>query len=296
MKKISNILFLTASIFLLAFTFSKKPSLKKAKKTLQNFCSFIPSGNALVGKDTVSVQSFYVSKTEITNIQYQEFLYDLKKKGRIKDYEIAKIDSVKWHSPYGYNEKYSEYYHKHPAYHNYPVVNITKKGAELYCEWLSKKYDSLSNGELKIKFRLPKKAEWIRAARGDSHFAKYTWKNPYLRNSDGIFLANFARIGVESVHFNSEKKKYEVINIPVDGSMNSLLKTVDVTAPAESYWPNDFGLYNMNGNVGEMLDDKNEVIGGDWASPGYDVRIESVKKYTGASPKTGFRIVATVVE
>ncbi len=281
---------------MLGFTSSKKPSKKRALKTLQNFCAFIPSGNALVGKDTISVQSFYTSKTEITNLQYREFLFDLKKKGENAKLKTAQIDSSTWRSNFGNNEKYSEYYHVHPAYNNYPVVNVTKEGAELYCEWLSKKYEDLSNGELKIKFRLPQKSEWIRAARGDSHFAKYTWKNPFLRNTEGLFLANFVRIGLESVHYNNEKKKYEIINIPIDFNLNLQNATADVTAPAKSYWPNEFGLYNMNGNVGEILADKDEVIGGDWASPGYDIRIESIKKYVGASPTVGFRIVASSIE
>jgi len=69
----------------------------------------------------------------------------------------------------------------------------------------------------------------------------------------------------------------------------------DNTAPVKSYWPNGFGLYNMNGNVAEMVSDVEVALGGSWADPGYDVRIASKKAFTGASKTVGFRIVATVV-
>ncbi len=296
MKLISSFSYLLVCLSIFSFSANKKPSKKRALKTLTGFCSYISSGNAVIENDTFSVQGFYMSNGEISNIQYQEFLFDLKKKGELEKLAVAMIDSSGWNTPLGYNKSYIEHYHKHPAYRDYPVVNVSKEGAELYCEWLSKKYDTLSNGELTIKFRLPQHAEWMRAARGDNHSQRYSWKGMYLRNEKGIFLANFVRVGVESVHYNEEKKKYEVINIPVDGFAWSPMKTVDVTAPVESYWPNDFGIYNLNGNVSEMVADKNIVVGGDWTKPGYDVRNEAQKEYTGPSMATGFRIVASYVE
>ncbi|HIP32373.1 MAG TPA: hypothetical protein EYG86_06405 [Crocinitomicaceae bacterium] len=296
MKLISTTFYLAICLSIFSFSANKKPSKKRALKTLNSFCSYIPSGNAVVESDTFSVQSFYMSKGEITNLQYQEFLFDLKKKGMLNKLAIANIDSTGWNSPLAINSKYVEFYHRHPAYNNYPVVNVSKKGAELYCEWLSEKYDTLSNGELKITFRLPQHAEWIRAARGDHHEQRYSWSGLYLRNEKGIFLANFAKIGVESIHYNQEDKKYEVMNISIDGFAGSPLKTVDVTAPAESYWPNEFGIYNLNGNVAEMIADKNTVVGGGWKSPGFDIRNDAQQEYQGPSTNVGFRIVASYVE
>ncbi len=92
-------------------------------------------------------------------------------------------------------EQYGKHYHKHPAYHSYPTVNVSRDGAVLFCEWLTSIYDSLSNGELKLKFRIPTRAEWIRAARGDHHEYTYSWKGPFLRNSKGTVIANFVRLG-----------------------------------------------------------------------------------------------------
>ena len=72
----------------MSFISGKKPSAKTALKTVKKFCSYIPSGQTLVENDTVSVQSFYISKGEITNFQYQEFLADLKRKGELEKLKI----------------------------------------------------------------------------------------------------------------------------------------------------------------------------------------------------------------
>lgn len=275
----------------------KKPSLKKANKVLSNFCAFIPSGNALVENDTLSVSSFYMSKTEITNFQYLEFLWHLKESGDEEAYRIAVVDSLKWrtvgiHSGF---DTMLEYYHKHPAYRDYPVVNISREAAELYCEWLSAMYDSISGGELQLKFRIPTRAEWIRAARGDRHRATYSWKGPFVMNENGLLQANFIRNGAECIRRNPETGKLEYI------STNYYFEEPDnlssfVIAPAESYWPNQFGLFNMNGNVSEMISDGDFVVGGDWLSPGYDIRNESIRDFKEPSPTSGFRVVATFME
>ena len=78
--------------------------------------------------------------------------------------------------------------------------------------------------------------------------------------------------------------------------MSSIGDNADVLAPSKSYWPNDFGIYNMNGNASEMISDGEFVVGGDWRSPGYDIRNESIKAYNGPSPEIGFRIVASYIQ
>ena len=156
------------SIALMSFISGKKPSAKTAKKQLDEFCAYVPSGQTLNEKDTVSVQGFYMSKGEVTNSQYKEFLMDLKRKGELDKLKIAEPDTTNWNTELKWNnQKYVDYYFSHPAYQNYPVVNVSKEGAELYCQWLTEKYDSISGGELKLKFRLPDHIEWLRAVRGN---------------------------------------------------------------------------------------------------------------------------------
>ncbi len=282
------------SIALMSFISGKKPSAKTAKKQLDEFCAYVPSGQTLNEKDTVSVQGFYMSKGEVTNSQYKEFLMDLKRKGELDKLKIAEPDTTNWNTELKWNnQKYVDYYFSHPAYQNYPVVNVSKEGAELYCQWLTEKYDSISGGELKLKFRLPDHIEWLRAVRGNQMLNTYAWGGPYLRNSKGMILANFLNFGSENITKNQETGEFE---ITTKGIGYTFADGADVTAPSLSYWPNDFGLYNMNGNVSEMISDKDLVVGGDWRSPGYDIRNESTRAYKGSSVTVGFRVIATYVE
>lgn len=283
---------LLAGIVLVSFTTTKKTGLKRAQKTLDGFCQFIPSGNSLVEGDTLSVQAFYMSSTEVTNFQYREFLVDLQRKGELEKYNIAKIDSNAWNTfiPNTHMQPMADYYHRHPAYHNYPVVNVSKEGAELFCQWLTDQYDSLSDGELKLKFRLPLRSEWMRAASGNLLKSTYSWGGPYLRNSKGCALANYLSVGAENISRDSETG-----HLTVSGPIHLQEGNHTFTALASSYAPNQFGLYNMNGNVAEMIADGDYAVGGDWYSPGYDIRNESIKDFSGANPTVGFRVVTTVL-
>ena len=78
------------------------------------------------------------------------------------------------------------------------------------------------------EFRLPTEGEWEYAARGGKQSAIYPWGGPYLVDSRGDFLANF----------KPKRGDYAADNIVY-------------TAEVDSYEPNDFGLYNMSGNVAE---------------------------------------------
>ena len=260
---------------------------------LNEFCNFVPSGFVVVGDDTSSVQSFYMSSTEITNLQYNEFLNDLKTTGEIEKLAIAIIDTACWTRGKMYGEPMAKYYHSHPAYDAYPVVGISKEGAEMFCEWLSDKYTQLSGGELKLKFRLPRQEEWMRAARGSNHYQTYAWNSPYLRNKEGMLQANFLAIGSENVRRNEDTGTLEVVR---DGiTINHSDAAYDIVAPTRSYWPNAQGFYNLNGNVAELIADGNRAVGGAWTSPGYDIRNESVMAVEGPRPDVGFRVVATMI-
>lgn len=294
MKILQLIILGLSATIVMSFISGKKPSLKTAMKNLESHCVYVPSGITLIEKDTVAIQGFYISKGEVTNLQYREFLADLKRKGQMDKLKLAEIDSNNWTTELKWgNQKYVDYYHSHPAYNNYPVVNISKEGAELYCEWLTAKYDSLSNGELKLTFRLPLYAEWIRAVKGSQMRSSYTWGGPYLRNTKGQVLANFLNFGSENITRNQETGQFEITTKEVGYSFNG---QADVIAPSISYWPNEFEIYNMNGNVAEMVSDQEIVAGGDWRSPGYDIRNESTRKYQGASVSVGFRVVASYAE
>ncbi len=132
---------------------------------------------------------------------------------------------------YSYNEPMAKQYYSHPAYGNYPVVGVTWKQATAYAEWRTHYLASYNESKKRAgqtDFRLPTEAQWEYAARGGRSQTSFPWGGPYTRNKKGCLLANF---------------KPGRGNYPEDGGL--------YTMRADAFWPNDFGLYNMAGNVSE---------------------------------------------
>ena len=134
---------------------------------------------------------------------------------------------------YSYNEPYARNYFSHPAYDDYPVVGISWKQAKAFCNWRTliwNKYKGEGEPNTEV-FRLPTESEWEYAARGGHDLAPYPWGGYYTRNAKGCLLANF---------------KPGRGNYPEDGGM--------ATVKVDAYFPNDYGLYNMAGNVSEWTE------------------------------------------
>lgn len=132
---------------------------------------------------------------------------------------------------YSYNDPMHDRYFWHPAYDDYPVVGVSWKQAEAFCNWRTKyRNDYLSSsGQLpEHEFRLPTEAEWEYAARGGEEGATYPWGGPYALNSSGCYLGNF---------------KPRRGNLVADGGFYPVTST--------AYAPNGYNLYNMAGNVSE---------------------------------------------
>ena len=132
---------------------------------------------------------------------------------------------------YSYNEPMTKRYFSHPATGNYPVVGVNWNQATAFCEWRTQYLNSFLESKKRAQesdFRLPTEAEWEYAARGGRSQSMFPWGNYYLRNKKGCLLANF---------------KPGRGNYPEDGGF--------YTVRADGYWPNDFGLYCMAGNVAE---------------------------------------------
>ena len=193
--------------------------------------------------------------------------------------------------PMSYNEPMREYYFVHPAYNKYPVVGVSKVQADYYCLWYTDQ-----NGKQEkyhIEYRLPTELEWERAAsvvavkRSKKSSGSPVYNN-YMRNAKGVYIANF---------------RPQVDNFAADGGMYPM--------PVESYYTNDAGCYNMQGNVaewtsnevhckvGEYTEEMNIIKGGAWNLPAAACTIGSrgiiyysVSGKDPAASYVGFRMVA----
>jgi formylglycine-generating enzyme required for sulfatase activity len=299
MKKLGYLLLLLPLLF--AFGKNKKP---QTSKYLTKHYVKVPAGKVYTNLEKVrmneraieptldSLPEFYILNAEITNVNWKEFLYYLKQEGRMEEYNSNILDTTVWRTALAYNEPYVDYYYQHPAYKDYPVVGITLKQAQAYAAWLTEIY-ALKNQGTTITFSVPTKLQWIRAARGNKK-KDYAWDGKYLRNSKGIYLGNFKSSGAEYV--KKRLGKLEVVYDDSGYSERSLTMESGslITAPAESYYPNQFGIYNMSGNVAELVSDDTVAMGGSWNDTGYDVRVESEQPATEAKSTIGFRVVAVI--
>jgi sulfatase modifying factor 1 len=272
--------------FLLSSTTVKKKHPLLRIDALKDFIE-ISTGEVLIESQKYPVNGFFIAKYEVTNEQYLEFLQELKDRGDMKALSVAQIKSENWQKINAAFEV-EEIYHTRPAFARFPVVNVSYEGAQLYCQWLAGKVKDKIPSGYTVEFRLPDRKEWIRAARGEKNHV-YAWNAPYLRNGEGYFLCNFKRLGSELIHFNEQKNTYEIINT-YDGP------DVTLTSRVGEFPSNLFGIYDMCGNVAEMVAEKGMAVGGSFDSPGYDVRVESKEEYQDASPLIGFRPVMIIKE
>ena len=253
----------------------------------------------------VTVSSFYMDQTEVSNLAYREYIFWL---NRVygEDYptvvQNALPDTLVWRDKLAYNEPLVQSYFRHPSYQDYPVVGVTWIQATDYARWrtdrvnenlliqagildfdpdqknennfntdayLAGQYEGLVNegkedldpngtgirnirfedGLLLPQYRLPTEAEWEYAALGlvgNTLYNRvverrnYPWNGETIRTDDtkyyGSFVTNFKRSGGDYMG--------------VAGNLND---GASIPATVGSYWPNDYGLYNMAGNVSEWV-------------------------------------------
>ena len=102
---------------------------------------------------------------------------------------------------------------------DHPVIHVALEDALAYAGWAGK--------------ALPTEAEWEYAARGGREGLAYAWGDQLA--PDGAMLANYWQ------------GEFPWQNLVIDG--------YERTSPVRPYPPNDFGLYDMIGNVWEWTDD-----------------------------------------
>jgi gliding motility-associated lipoprotein GldK len=170
---------------------------------------------------------------------------------------------------YSYNDPMHQNYFQHQAYGDYPVVGVNWYQAEAFCNWRTKSKNDYLKGKKNTSqvssFRLPTEAEWEYAARGGLDFAKYPWGGPSATSDRGCFLANFKPVRG---------------NYAVDGAL--------YTMEGKSFNANDYGLYNMAGNVSEWTNSSYNISSyymGSTMNPNVEDRTNKRKIIRGGSWK-----------
>jgi formylglycine-generating enzyme len=132
---------------------------------------------------------------------------------------------------YSFNDPQASLYFWHPSFDDYPVVGVSWVQASAFSKWRTKYMNDALNREgiADVQdYELPLESQWEYAARGGLDLSMYPWGGPYTRNYTGCFLANFKPLRGNYID---------------DGNV--------YTGKVGSYEPNEYGLYDMAGNVSE---------------------------------------------
>lgn len=159
-----------------------------------------------------------------------------KRQDYIDRYTIAVYpDTMVWKTDYSYsqNDPMVRGYFNHPSYDDYPVIGVSWEQTQAFSHWRTQLYQGVASARkmpanARADYRLPSESEFEYAARGGNTKTKYPWGGPYIRNTKGCLQANF----------KPGRGDYSS-----DGGI--------YTVGVRSYFPNDYGLYNMAGNVAE---------------------------------------------
>ena len=294
---------------------------EEAKKAAANIRATIPTmidikgGKFIMGSsegrddekpiDEIIVGDIEMSKTEITVAQFATYIEETKdstdaeRRGFscVSQSGISKNrEKVNWRCDvYGNTRAADQYTH--------PVLHVSWNDVNKYCAWLRKKTGRY--------FRLPYEAEWEYAAGNGVRHTKYSWGDftPFDKNG-GNLLSTFKDDGKDG------KSNDDVLLSKV--SFETFKDGFISTAPVGSYETNEFGLYDMTGNVWEWCGDyydatfyntkpvyknpKGNLIGtlrvirgGGWTTSPYQARVTCRNSLMPEMSNyfTGFRIVVS---
>ena len=260
----------------LLFSFSgEKPNIRKDFK----------------GKFSKVKPDLFVCKYEVSNLEYRLFLDDLILSNQLELYKKSLPDSLAWVENNDPGRQLALHYFRHQAYDNYPVVGITYENAVEYCQWLTTSYNRTEKRPFKkVIFQLLTKADWIFAAGAGDSTRTFPWGSGFIQNNRKQDLCNYRHAKME---YDSSSKKYVEVKTLQSENMG---KEGKFTTIVNAYFPNTFGLYNMSGNVAEMIEERGVAKGGSYNDLPFQVMIKSEKYYSKTSADLGFRVAMKIIE
>lgn len=278
---------------------------------------YVPTGFATInGISDQPMPAFLMEYTEVTNGQYKEYLQHLQDESLLQVLGNAYPDTTLINRQIWISKKYP--YFEHEMFNSMPVVGLSLAQMEGYARW--------KTGQLRLRYpgwkmgcRLPSRDEWMYAARADKAAGtRYTFGN-HFANSKGCYLMwHFTMEDRRLIYGDSALAKEEldltghdfanewyIFNVKSKGQTKirekSLMKSMPLAGMPVftwSYFPNDYGLYNMSGNVAELVyaDAKTvDAVGGSFrlASRFGAIDLSSPYPFDAAQPQVdiGFRLV-----
>jgi formylglycine-generating enzyme required for sulfatase activity len=272
--------------------------------------------------------TIYAANAEVTNAQYNRFLEYLKI-NKLTDLEaLYKFDFSRYEEPaLSFMSNYTlprTETKKDKFFNHYPAVNISYEAANAYCEWLTEQYNNATERKFrKVKFRLPTFDEWQIAAAGiknpviwklndlevevkitpkGSEFDKDAEVKMVSLNDPEIQYPWFRYFGLRNSPLNHKKCylgnfKSEPCDCPgYRGKVPSNNDGWAMMAPTKTYFPNDVGLYDVVGNVAEMISEKGKACGGSWNHAPSESTIRSINTYSNPDAAFGFRVFMEIIE
>jgi formylglycine-generating enzyme required for sulfatase activity len=274
----------------------------------------------------------YASAGEVTNLQYHDFLSWLEDYNKPALRDKYNFDLKSYSKPV---QEFYQRYHKPGdprldrkrhrmdstlSFNSYPAVNISYESAVEYCKWLTDRYNESTKKKKfkKVLFRLPTLKEWQVAALGYPKFQSwelhdneveviipkdtmhiFEGQKKKLKFDDSMMYPWYPTWVFRSRVYNQYGCYLGNFKINVDRNCVSRALAYDgwtMMSRTESYFPNDMGLYDVVGNVAEMIDEKGKACGGSWNDTPENSTIQSVKNYRGPDETVGFRIFMEVIE